>query len=114
MKCSYCRFELDNRQTVCPNCGAPIEYQTTLSHSVNMQKNTERSKAVYIWTAILFGGFGIHDFYAGYHLKGIIKVILFLTITSIKAVTTVEKLTIPFYLYILIRDVVENTIYHNI
>ena len=52
MKCSYCRFELDNRQTVCPNCGAPIEYQTTLSHSVNVQKNTERSKAVYIWTAI--------------------------------------------------------------
>ena len=83
MKCSYCRFELDNRQTVCPNCGAPIEYQTTLSHSVNVQKNTERSKAVYIWTAILFGGFGIHDFYAGSHLKGIIKVILFLTIIGV-------------------------------
>ena len=79
MKCSYCRFELNKEQTICPNCGAPIEFQKTLQPS----KDTERSKAVYIWTAILFGGFGVHDFYAGYHLKGIIKIILSLTIIGV-------------------------------
>ena len=83
MKCSYCRFEFDNIQTICPNCGAPAEMQVQHQSIERNYKNAERFKAVYIWAAILFGGLGVHDFYAGYHLKGCIKIVITLTIIGI-------------------------------
>lgn len=93
MKCNYCGMELHGSETVCPNCGGPVQSQPvqqkqTQSNNMSVVKqhfSNERqcNKVVYILLAIFFGTLGIHDFYAKYYVRGIIKIVLTLTFIGV-------------------------------
>ena len=92
MKCNYCGMELSNGETVCPNCGGPVQSQPSQQRStkqtisiIKQHLGNERqcNKIVYIILAIFFGTLGIHDFYAKYYVRGIIKIVLTLTFIGV-------------------------------
>lgn len=92
MKCNYCGMELSNGETVCPNCGGPVQSQSSQQRStqqtisiIKQHLGNERqcNKIVYIILAIFFGTLGIHDFYAKYYVRGIIKIVLTLTFIGV-------------------------------
>jgi len=90
MICNYCGTELRNNENVCPNCGGPVQVQlneqkpelTNDSVTVAKQqfsKDRQCYRVIYVILALSLGWLGIHDFYAKYTKRGIIKIILTLT-----------------------------------
>jgi len=86
MKCNYCGMELNGSETVCPNCGGPVQSQPVQQKQTQLNNMSvvkqcfsnkcQCNKVVYILLAIFFGTLGIHDFYAKYYARGIIKIVL--------------------------------------
>ena len=97
--CKNCGQTVDDNSAFCPNCGASVQ-DTVPSTNVNsndgyQQNNSYQqpmggagtawglgddkklvSKVAYGVLAILLGGFGIHKFYAGKTMWGIIYILL--------------------------------------
>lgn len=58
--CSDCGHEVNARARACPGCGAP----------------GAKSRSLYQVLAFFVGMLGIHNFYAGYHVRGAIQLLL--------------------------------------
>jgi len=98
MKCEYCDNEVPYGVTRCPSCGAVVKaeppppppqpaqpVQPTIVAGVSpvgvvmpgaVVVHPSKSKTVYVILAILIGGLGIHNFYAGYILRGLVQLLL--------------------------------------
>lgn len=76
LKCPTCGKDVTSEDTYCFNCGAKL---TLNKPQVNQKtkKVITRKRDLAIGFAILFGGFGVHNFYLGYYKKAAIE----LTIT---------------------------------
>lgn len=99
MKCEYCDNPVPNDVTRCPSCGAvvimtghdqssdsfqcmlPQEDSKYMQSSMAAQSNyplpTDRqSRMVYILLGFFLGSFGLHNFYAGYVVRGVVQLLL--------------------------------------
>ena len=92
MKCQYCGNEVAPGCQNCPSCGAaapqPAQPQSTVPQNgpggqfaqptanVPAAGYTQKSRLVYILLGLFLGGFGVHNFYAGYHLQGAIQLLI--------------------------------------
>lgn len=97
MKCLYCKSIVEE-EINCPNCGAPL-HRDDYSSANNENKTgsmadrvnssgikplqldnggvaVKKSRNVYILLALFSGLFGVHNFYAGYKVRGIVQLIL--------------------------------------
>ncbi|MGY6237041.1 zinc ribbon domain-containing protein (plasmid) [Burkholderia ambifaria] len=90
INCPECKTSVSDQARACPSCGYPIasannnyETATTPPQVVSVSK----SRGTYIILGILFGAFGFHDFYAGYNVKGAIKLGLFVVAFLLDAMT---------------------------
>ena len=90
IKCPECSESISNQNISCPNCGFPIAKSApfkavppplpTQNHTTIVQVNNSRkSKGVAILLALFLGGFGIHKFYLGQTLWGILYLLFFWT-----------------------------------
>lgn len=97
VKCPFCDTVFDGSLHQCPSCGAsapeqktPIPaavpppvipptvptMQQTLAYQQNMLKVSSKSRTVYILLALFLGGLGIHNFYVGRFVEGILQLLL--------------------------------------
>lgn len=86
--CTYCGNPLEEGQTKCVNCGAPIkngvtpvkESETNNSTNNNQFNNNNnsapKSKVVAGLLGIFLGAFGVHNFYLGYTSKAVAQLLL--------------------------------------
>ena len=75
MQCYNCKVAVPDGSTYCPRCGARFAAPpTSVQYVQYVQYQTPqyqlppvplKSRSVYVILAILFGGLGIHNFYAG-------------------------------------------------
>lgn len=83
VKCPECYESISNQSTSCTNCGFPIAKPApftavppplpTQNHTTIVRvESSRKSKSVAILLALLLGGLGIHKFYLGQILWGII------------------------------------------
>ena len=99
MKCEYCDNPVPNDVTRCPSCGAAISMSDIRAVSVAQAQETFpsafgqkvssytgvytgaepeelKNRWVYILLGIFLGEFGIHNFYAGYIGRGVVKLLI--------------------------------------
>ena len=100
MKCEYCDNPVPNGAMRCPSCGAAVsvveghptlqvgQMQATqpLSHapmsspytsmSGGVRPQASKNKWVYILLGFFLGELGIHNFYAGYIGRGVVKLLI--------------------------------------
>ena len=70
--CWYCGAQVNPIAQVCTNCGVSL---------VQAQGYTsDKSRLTFILLGIFLGELGIHNFYAGYANKGIIQLVISLTL----------------------------------
>jgi TM2 domain-containing membrane protein YozV len=75
----------------CPSCGYPItdkSESTNEDHEPSAPQSVavvtvRKSRGVFIILGILFGFFGIHNFYAGYYIQGTVQLLLGLITVAI-------------------------------
>lgn len=78
MNCKNCNNEIPNGSNFCQYCGA----KNVIHQSNNICNNPQyviampKSRIGYILLGLFFGGWGIHNFYAGYSQKAVIQLIL--------------------------------------
>lgn len=70
MTCPRCNEEVRYGRTECPHCGLRFKYPE------RKESRCRRSTACVL--SFLFGGIGLHNFYLGFFLKGVIRMALFL------------------------------------
>lgn len=70
MICPRCDSEIKYGAQQCPYCGLKFKYTQPV------ESKAKRSTAA-VFTAI-FGGMGLHNFYTGYFLRGVIRLVIFL------------------------------------
>ena len=90
MKCQYCGNEVAPGVQNCPSCGAaspqPVQQPPMNAPGAQYAQPVanvpagyeQKSRVVYILLGLFLGGFGIHNFYAGYHLRGVIQLLIVL------------------------------------
>lgn len=80
MKCYQCNNEVPAGYPQCPFCGAPQQQMGGQGINVNVYQAAPnyppKSRMTYILLALFLGGFGIHNFYAGYSGKGIAQLLI--------------------------------------
>jgi predicted RNA-binding Zn-ribbon protein involved in translation (DUF1610 family) len=62
--CKTCGKQISVNAAACPECGEP---------NPEAQSNTQKSRMSYIALALLFGGIGVNDIYAGFYKMAKIK-----------------------------------------
>ena len=77
MFCRKCGTDMGDAR-YCPKCGEAAEEEYSRPAPVNMNEKTV-NKIAYGLIAIFIGDFGIHRFYAGKWLSGIIYLLFFWT-----------------------------------
>jgi len=68
--CSNCGKETNENAAVCLACGCELERGDN-------GKTSKKEKKTALLFALFIGQWGIHEFYLGYHTRGIIRVIAF-------------------------------------
>lgn len=95
MKCEYCDNPVPNGASRCPSCGAPVADRSDLplQHMVLQEDSKSlqslsvpqsdsplpadrQSRVVYILLGFFLGMFGLHNFYAGYAVRGVVQLLL--------------------------------------
>lgn len=84
MKCQYCDNEIPDNASACPSCGAARQTPAQPAPQPQFQAQAQaqamgvapKSRVAFILLALFLGGFGIHNFYAGYTTKGIIQLLI--------------------------------------
>lgn len=76
----------------CTSCGAALVAAAEMCTNCGVRQVGKRSRVTFIILAIFFGGFGVHNFYAGYTTKGGIQLAIWmfswpLMIIAIGAIT---------------------------
>ena len=92
-KCRYCgeivdptlRMVSDMQQsvkvTVIPSSGITVNPESTATtHNIATNTNLPKQRIAYILLGLFLGGFGIHNFYAGYSNKAIAQLLISLLI----------------------------------
>lgn len=76
--CFRCGKRTDNLAIICVSCGVSLEMQNTVIAS-------DKSKITAGFLALLFGAFGVHNFYLGYTIKAFAQLILsiFFVLTNV-------------------------------
>lgn len=84
--CPDCGKQVSTEAIACPGCGRPVRLQgvwsgaptTVLSSSPERPVVVEpvKSRGVFIILGLLLGCLGIHNFYAGYNVKGAVQLII--------------------------------------
>ncbi|MCM1364627.1 MAG: TM2 domain-containing protein [Faecalibacterium sp.] len=128
MYCKNCGKEIADNAAVCVNCGVSSGKGNNFCHScgaatnpeatvcvkcgVNLNKKAnsvgiagEKKKWMAVVLAILFGEFGVHDFYLGYNKRGLIKLISLL-VGAITAVFIVGFIIILAIIIWIIVDII--------
>lgn len=86
VNCVECDREVSDKATACVGCGAPVG-STRLSppplHAGQVYaaphaqpQPVARTRVAYILLGLFLGGLGIHNFYAGYHGRGIAQLLI--------------------------------------
>ena len=80
IKCRECGSMISENATVCPKCGHPLNYvsSTPPNYMVNNYKPS-KSKTTAGILALFFGGIGIHYFYCGKPIPGLVFILFCLT-----------------------------------
>ena len=79
MKCEYCDNPVPNGAARCPSCGAAVSAQfpgTDVTPEAKMRSLGCKNKWVYILLGFFLGEFGIHNFYTGHIVRGIVKLLI--------------------------------------
>lgn len=106
MFCGKCGTEIPVGMRFCGRCGAKVEESSAVVNSANFfnffsSGYSEKSGAKTAILAMLFGPLGIHDFYTGNIIRGVIKLILtFFGIFVASAIWTlidIVRLALGFY-----------------
>ena len=71
--CHHCGVEVQSNQVVCVKCGTALNGASAVPGAGGTQP---KSKLTYLLLAIFLGGFGVHNFYAGYTNVGIIQLLV--------------------------------------
>lgn len=69
-KCKHCDKEISTTAVICPGCGRLITPRTA------------KRRRTYVLLGILLGSFGVHNFYAGYMIRGVVQLAIGLTIVG--------------------------------
>ena len=77
MFCKQCGNEVVDTAVVCPRCGVATGY-VPMEQRVQTPVVSASSRMTYVLLGFFLGGFGIHNFYAGYAGRGIAQ--LFMTL----------------------------------
>lgn len=88
--CPECSTQVSDKAISCPSCGCPIAAAPQQPPVAAPMVSVTKTRGTYIILAILFGGLGFHNFYAGHVVSGAIKLVLFL-------ITFVMDLSTGFY-----------------
>ena len=80
MFCKFCGAEIDDDCVVCPACGkqvAPLKTESGNTSNENPFGKTikGRNRLIAALLALFLGGFGIHHFYLGNNIYGILSII---------------------------------------
>lgn len=75
MKCPKCGVEVPNGSAFCPECGAAIEQSSTSVVNNPSQGNASKDRTTAAILAILLGDIGIHWFYVGKTVRGVIALL---------------------------------------
>ena len=80
MKCIKCNAELKEGAKFCDSCGATQQPEAAPQQPgavpPQVPAGAQKSRTVYQILALLLGHLGIHNFYAGYVVRGIIQLLL--------------------------------------
>jgi len=77
IKCTECGNLVSENATVCPKCGNPLKAVGAPNPNYMMNNNVStKSKTTAGILALLLGGIGIHYFYCGKPLPGVIFILL--------------------------------------
>lgn len=83
MKCAYCNNEVPEGTAICPHCGSPVSAPSVSAVTPPALK----SRLAYQFAALVLGGLGIHDFYAGRIGSGVAHAVLCVIIMFIPNMT---------------------------
>lgn len=72
MFCTSCGSTISDRAVICVRCGASTKL------AADTQANMQKSRVAYVLLGIFLGGFGIHNFYAGYVGRAIAQLLIVL------------------------------------
>ena len=75
MKCQKCGAEVPNDSAFCPECGAKIEQTSSNVVNAPSQGNASKDRTTAAILAILLGDLGIHWFYVGKTVRGVIALL---------------------------------------
>ena len=97
MNCQYCNSPVPPGAAQCPACGAQVPVQQGYNnqspqygqpygqpqygqpYGLQQPVAGQKSRATYIILGLLLGGFGVHNFYAGYTGKAVAQLLITLT-----------------------------------
>lgn len=71
MFCKQCGAEVLDTAVVCVKCGS-----ATGKSLVEIGAVSQKSRIAYVLLAIFLGGWGIHNFYAGYTTRAVIQLVM--------------------------------------
>lgn len=82
IECPDCGKQVSTEAPACPSCGRPLKAATAgtfpaaIPQPVAVAIRPQKSRGIYIILGLFFGLLGIHNFYAGYHGKGAVQLII--------------------------------------
>ena len=87
-KCISCGVDLEDDELFCGECGAKqaveeTNAKKTTSKSGDQSDVTSKSKKVAALLAFFLGSLGIHDFYLGFSIRGVIKIVMTFTVLGL-------------------------------
>ncbi len=82
--CPMCGEDIKKIAKICKHCGEILDHKLKKQkvNSNNTLQLQPKSRLAYILLAIFFGGLGVHNFYAGYILTGLIQLFLCCTVVG--------------------------------
>ena len=72
--CPFCAEKINVNAKKCPHCGEILD--PVLRAAQEKSNIVPKSRLAYILLGLFLGGFGIHNFYAGYSGRGIAQLLI--------------------------------------
>ena len=74
-RCVKCGVELEDSAIFCDECGEKQPMPEATTPQANVKVGAKKRVTAGL-LGIFFGGFGVHNFYLGFHIKAIIQILL--------------------------------------